>query len=190
MVIVAGIIGGGPGLLIGATYYTVDNAIGWNRVLTPASNNQWVPNRAVFPNGSSTYVCFKAGTKILSKAGLKPIEQICIGDSVYSYNLDKKLFELNRVVKYFERKALEIYELTSDNQKIFVTAEHPFYVEDKGWVTVKNIVVGAILKTINASIERVKDIRSENYEGKVYNIEVEGNHNYFVTSSNILVHNK
>jgi intein/homing endonuclease len=39
-------------------------------------------------------------------------------------------------------------------------------------------------------IERVTNIISENYEGNVYNIEVEGNHNYFVTSSNILVHNK
>jgi RHS repeat-associated protein len=188
--IVAGVIGGGPGLLIGATYYIVDNTIGWDRVLTPASNDQWIPNRAVFPDGTSVYVCFKAGTKILSKAGLKPIEQICIGDSVYSYNLDKNSIELNKVLKSFERKTQGIYELTTANQKILVTAEHPFYVEGKGWVKVKNIEVGEVLKTKNGSIERVTNIKSENYEGNVYNIEVEGNHNYFVTSSNILVHNK
>ena len=90
-------------------------------------------------------------------------------------------------IRYGERG---IYELTTDNQKIFVTAEHPFYVEGKGWVKVKNIEVGDVLKTKNVSIERVTNIKGENYEGDVYNIEVEGNHNYFVTSSNILVHNK
>jgi len=188
--IVAGVIGGGPGLLIGATYVVVDKTIGWKRVLTPTSNDQWLPNRAVFPDGSSTYVCFKAGTKILSKSGLKPIEQICIGDSVYSYNLDKNTIELNKVLKSFERKTQGIYELTTDNQKIFVTAEHPFYVEGKGWVKVKNIEVREVLKTKDVSIEHVTNIKGENYEGNVYNIEVEGNHNYFVTSSNILVHNK
>jgi len=184
------VIGGGPGLLLGAGYYIIDNTIGWQRLMTPATNDQWLPNRAVFPDGSSTYVCFKAGTKILSKKGLEQIERICIGDSVYSFNLDKNTIELNEVVKSFKRNTHGIYELTTDNQNIFVTAEHPFYIDGKGWIKVKNIQIGDVLKTKNGSIERVLNIKNESYEGPVYNVEVEGNHNYFVTSSNVLVHNK
>lgn len=188
--VVAAIISGGPGLALGAGYYLIDNTIGWEKVMTPVSNDQWMPNRAVFPDGSSTYVCFKAGTKILSGKGLKPIEQISVGDSVYAYNLEKDVIELNKVVKSFERKTQEIYEITTDNQKIFVTAEHPFYIKGKGWVKVKNIQAGEVFKTKNSSIERVTSIKNEKHQEVVYNIEVEGNHNYFITNSNILVHNK
>ena len=112
------------------------------------------------------------------------------GDSVYSYNMEKNTVELSKVVKSFERKTQEIYELTTDNQRIFVTAEHPFYVEGKGWVKVKDLQPGMVLKTKDGSIEHVTSSVLEKHPETVYNIEVEGNHNYFVTNSNILVHNK
>ncbi|GEM_PF-2900363 len=184
------IIGGIPGIILGGGYFAVDKTVGWDRMMTPASNNQWVPNRAVFPDGTTIYVCFKAGTEILAQGGSKPIEQIVVGDSIYSYNLEKNAIELSKVVKSFERKTQEIYKLTTDIQKIYVTAEHPFYVVGSGWVKVKDLQAGAVLKTKVGSIEHVVNSVLEKHPETVYNIEVEGNHNYFVTNSNILVHNK
>jgi hypothetical protein len=183
-------LGGVPGIILGGGYIIIDKTVGWDRVMTPASNDQWVPNRAVFPDGTTIYVCFKAGTQILAKGSSKPIEQIIVGDSVYSYNIEKNIVELSKVVKSFERKTKEIYELTTDNQKIFVTAEHPFYAEGKGWIKVKDLQIGAALKTKDGSLEHVISSILEKHPETVYNIEVEGNHNYFVTNSNILVHNK
>jgi RHS repeat-associated protein len=183
-------IGGVPGIILGGGYMLIDKTVGWDRVMTPASNDQWVPNRAVFPDGTTILVCFKAGTTILAKVGAKPVEQIVVGDSVYSYNIEKNIVELSKVVKSFDRKTQEIYELTTDNQKIFVTAEHPFYVVGNGWVKVKDLKAGAVLKTKDGSIEHVTSSVLEKHPETVYNIEVEGNHNYFVTNSNILVHNK
>lgn len=171
-------------------YDVVDYTVGWDRVLTPAKTNEWVPNRAVFPDGTTIYVCFKAGTQILAKEGLKPIEQIIVGDSVYSYNIDKNTVELSKVVKSFERNTNEIYELTTTNQKIYVTAEHPFYVNEKGWIKVKDLQVGFELKTNTNKKEGIVSIRRHQRPETVYNIEVEENHNYFVTGSSILVHNK
>jgi RHS repeat-associated protein len=183
-------LGGIPGIILGGGYMLIDKTVGWDRVMTPASNDQWVPNRAVFPDGTTIYVCFKAGTQIFAKGGSKSIEHIVVGDSVYSYNLEKNIVELSKVVKSFERKTQEIYELTTDNQKIYVTAEHPFYVVGNGWVKVKDLKAGAVLKTKDGSIEHVTSSVLEKHPETVYNIEVEGNHNYFVTNSNILVHNK
>jgi len=183
-------IGGVPGIILGGGYMLVDKTVGWKRMLTPVSNNQWVPNRAVFPDGTTIYVCFKAGTQICTKDGFKPIELIAIGDSVYSYNLDKNTIELSKMVKSFERKTREIYELTTDSQKVYVTAEHPFYVEGKGWIKVRELKVGFGLKTKGGSTEYIINITISKQTEMVYNIEVEGNHNYFVTNSRILVHNK
>ena len=183
-------LGGVPGIILGGGYMLVDKTVGWERMLTPVSNDKWVPNRAVFPDGTTIYVCFKAGTQICTKDGFKPIERIAIGDSVYSYNLDKSTIELSKVVKSFERKTQEIYELTTDSQKVYVTAEHPFYVEGKGWIKVRDLQVGFGLKTKGGSKEYIINITISKHTETVYNIEVEGNHNYFVTNSSILVHNK
>jgi len=184
------IIGGTAGIILQGVYMAVDKTVGWERMMTPVSNDQWVPNRAVFSDGTTIYVCFKAGTRIFTKVGFKPIEQIVVGDSVYSYNMEKNIIELNKVVKSFERKTQEIYEITTSNQKIYVTAEHPFYVVDSGWVKAKDLQAGAVLKTKDGSIERVITSVLKRYPETVFNIEVEGNHNYFVTNNSILVHNK
>ena len=109
---------------------------------------------------------------------------------VYSYNLEKNIVELSKVAKSFKRETWEIYELTTNDQKIYVTAEHPFYVEGKGWLKVKDLQKGFELRTKANATEYIVSIISYQWQETVYNIEVEGNHNYFVTNSCILVHNK
>jgi len=49
--IVAGVIGGGPGLLIGATYYIVDNTIGWDKIFNAGANPEWESWREIHGNG-------------------------------------------------------------------------------------------------------------------------------------------
>jgi len=124
------------------------------------------------------------------KEGLKPIESIKEGDSVFSYNLEKDIVELNKVAKAFNRKAKEIFELSTNAGKIMVTAEHPFYVIGKGWVKVKNLQTNYLLKTKNNVEESIISIIHKERTETVFNIEVVGNHNYFVTRNSILVHNK
>jgi RHS repeat-associated protein len=143
------------------------------------------------PGNLIYHICFEKGTLVYSKSGLVPIEVIQKGDSVFTYNLEADRVELGKVLNTLERNTGEIYELTTTDQKINVTSEHPFYVEGKGWITVKELKIGDKFKTVNrSSAEQVKRISSVKKDLIVYNIEVEGNHNYFVTSSNILVHNK
>ncbi|MBK9732880.1 MAG: LysM peptidoglycan-binding domain-containing protein [Chitinophagaceae bacterium] len=137
------------------------------------------------------HICFEKGTLVYANKGLVAIESIQIGDSVYTYNIQTNEIEESKVLNTLERNTGEIYEITTIDQTIFVTAEHPFYIEGKGWVTVKQLKVGDKFKTMNSkTVEQVKSLSLLQQSLTVYNIEVDGNHNYFVTSSSILVHNK
>jgi hypothetical protein len=55
----------------------------------------------------------------------------------------------------------------------------------------KNSKKTKIIRTVPLFLlEHVTSSVLEKHPETVYNIEVEGNHNYFVTNSNILVYNK
>lgn len=127
---------------------------------------------------------------VYGREALTHIETINVGDSVFSYNLDKERIELSRVVNVLKRKTVSIYELSMGKARVFVTAEHPFYVLRQGWVTVKDLKPGDSLKTFTGETLRVDTAKAIHREVEVYNIEVDGNHNYFVTDSRVLVHNK
>jgi RHS repeat-associated protein len=136
------------------------------------------------------HICFAEGTLVYSKESLVPIEKINIGDSVYSYNLDAEKVELSKVINVLKQQTNGIYELSAAKEKVLVTAEHPFYVEGKGWVTVKDLKPNDKLRTSTGEQVKVDTVKMMDKKIEVYNIEVDGNHNYFVTSSFILVHNK
>ena len=72
-----------------------------------------------------------------------------------------------------------------------VTAEHPFYVLDRGWIKAKDLRVGFKLLSLSENIRNeIKSISIKKQRVNVYNLEVSGNNNYFVTKSKVLVHNK
>ena len=139
----------------------------------------------------STSYCFVAGTKVAVENGYKNIEDIRIGDYVYSYNLDTNKKELNKVLRTFIHQKDEIYTLKVNNQLIHTTEEHPFYVINKGWITVKDLDFNSQLLSLKRNQARIQSINKHNYKNVyVYNIEVENNHNYLITTDEILVHNK
>ena len=82
-------------------------------------------------------------------------------------------------------------KLITSSDTILVTEEHPFYVENKGWKKVKYLTTDDIFKTINYQ-NKIYFISKRTIETNVvvYNLEVAGNHNYFITKDCILVHNK
>ncbi len=53
----------------------------------------------------------------------------------------------------------------------------------------KDLVKGMLLTTLNSKTSPVESIKFLDEKVKVYNFEVEGNHNYYVSERGILVHN-
>jgi acyl carrier protein len=128
---------------------------------------------------------------IYTKEGERPIENIKVDDIVYSYNIEKDKVELNKVANTLNRETQGIYEITAGKETINVTAEHPFYVIDKGWIKAKDLQVGNNLKSSDSKLViEISYVKALSETVTVYNIEVDGNHNYFITGSTILVHNK
>ena len=135
--------------------------------------------------------CFLAGTKILSESGMKNIEEIEIGEKVYSINIDNNQKELKEVLAIFEGESNEVYELTIGDEVVKTTPKHQFYIVDKGWVRACDIQEGDRIVAKDNSDLIINNIEYKYYEEpvKVYNLTVEGYHNYLITPYEMLVHN-
>jgi len=135
--------------------------------------------------------CFVAGTQVLTETGMKNIEEITVGEKVWTINLDNNQRELKEVTKLFVGESNEIYEITMNEEVIEATPKHQFYIVDKGWIRAYELEEGDQLVSkgdeelvINKIVHK-KDI----IPVKVYNLTVEGNHNYLITKYEVLVHN-
>ena len=140
--------------------------------------------------------CFVAGTKVLTNKGYKDIDKIIVGDIVLSYNENTKENEYKKVLEVFNHKNVNdnIYSLTINNTVIEASSEHPFYVkadDELKLVEAKDLKIGDIVINSDGNYYPITQIVvNEMMSGNLYNIKVEDNHNYYVSSSNILVHNK
>ena len=135
--------------------------------------------------------CFVAGTKVLTENGYKNIEDIKVDDYVYAMNLDSNEYELKRVLQKFESLTSKIYEINVANRIIKTTARHEFYIIDKGWIRAEELQEGDKVSSkedIDTTITKIKII-SQKERTPVYNMEVEGHHNYLITEDGLLVHN-
>ena len=100
--------------------------------------------------------------------------------------------ELKEVLSVWIKETDEILHVsTSDGETIDTTTNHPFYVEEKGWVAAGDLEVGNILVTAVGDEVEVTDLELEKLAEPitVYNLEVEDFHTYFVGEYGVLVHN-
>lgn len=141
--------------------------------------------------------CFVAGTQITMSSGLhKDIEDVRIGETVLSYNVEEEVFVDRDVVNLIRKSSNEIFTIeTTSSYFEGVTAEHPFYQPDiKSWVPVNELHVGdqvLVSSQGRKSVERIVDLDTKHLKRAVdvYNMSVDGpEHNYF--ANDVLVHNK
>jgi hypothetical protein len=125
--------------------------------------------------------CFGAGTPLLTPEGSKPIEQFRPGDLILSRDENDPAAPVEaRVVEDVFVRTARILELRVGGQVIRTTAEHPFWVKDKGWTDAGLLETGDLLSSLEGhwfAVEAVCD--TEGYE-TVYNIRVAEYHTYFV----------
>lgn len=135
--------------------------------------------------------CFVAGTKVLTEIGMKNIEDVQIGDKVYSINLDNNQRELKEVTSLHINRTNVIYKITIGDEVVETTARHQFYIQDKGWIRAYDLETGDRVVSKDDSSLVIKNIEVvESEEPRlVYNLTVEGYHNYLVTEYELLVHN-
>ena len=133
-------------------------------------------------------LCFEKETLVHTENGLVEIKDIKEGDRVWAFNENTSEKELKKVIATFEKEKDTLYVLQIGETQIKSTGEHPYFVKGD-WVDAKDLRVGDVLTLVDGSKVRLEKISVEPNTSKVYDFEVEGLHNYYVSNIGVLVHN-
>jgi hypothetical protein len=122
---------------------------------------------------------------------VKNIEDIKMGELVYSINVDTNEKELKQITALYTGLTDEVYEITIGDEVIKTTPKHEFYIVDKGWIRAYELEIGdEIVSTGDEKMIIKKIVHKTNQElTPVYNLTVDGNHTYLITKYSLLVHN-
>ncbi|TQK51785.1 intein [Streptomyces sp. SLBN-118] len=136
--------------------------------------------------------CFPAGTKVATESGPKPIEQIKVGDRVWSTDQVTGRKSLQRVLKLFDRTVDQLVRIKTAGGEVEATDTHRFWVQDRGWVESRNLRAGDEFQTKAGASERVLSTSLVKGKTRVFNFEVESSNTYYVYSGStpVLVHNE
>ena len=137
-------------------------------------------------------LCFVAGTKIKTADGDKNIEDIEVGDEVYSSDVETGEVGLKHVTRLSVNEAQDMAHVTIDGETITATTTHPFYVEGYGFKPAGELKTGDKVRLLDGGSVEVEAVVVEHLDEpvKVYNFEVEDWHTYYVAGAGVLVHNR
>jgi len=166
---------------VGESYCNDNGALGQQQLNCPSGTSCY--DGRCSGGGSGTGTCFLPDTLITTKDGEKMIKDVKEGDYVMSYNEKNDKYEYNKVTKTFEHNTNGYLII---NNKLKITPNHPMHINGK-WEEIGNAKVGDKIKTINGE-ETIFSIKQVNENVEVYNLEVEGSHNYI--AEGYLAHNK
>jgi len=184
----------GSGLGAGASAGAVDDALAAGARATPAAEANAVAelNAAskALPEApaSCPAACFVAGTLVASEDGLRPIEEIKIGERVWAADERTGEVALKEVLTTMSHDDVELVQIELAHVIIRATTEHPFWVEGAGWTFASNLKSGDIVRTLTGK-ERITKVERLRKQSVVFNFEVGEFHTYFVSDAQVLVHN-
>jgi hypothetical protein len=109
--------------------------------------------------------CFPSSTMVDTDKGKLPIDEIVnsrLPVSVLCYDTERKQRQFRPIVRYVRKQAVgDLYRLTHEGGEIVATGNHKFWIEDKGYVQLKEIVSGSNLRILSDTV-------SDAHEGQEY----------------------
>ena len=136
--------------------------------------------------------CFIAGTLVLTTVGFMSIEEVRAGDYVYAQDVETGETDYQPVLQTYINQTEELYTVTIEGEEIQTTPGHPFYTEEEGWVSAKDLEAGDKVTTADGEEATVDKVEKEELDEpvNVYNFNVMDYHTYYVGEGSVLVHNK
>lgn len=153
-------------------------------------------------------LCLAGDTLVHTENGLKRIDEIKVGDKVYTLNEDEMEIELDEVAKAgMTFKSHEVLKLSfNDNVDIITTPLHPFAIDSPvnenavSYMEAKNLLPICDMDIWSLDIEsNYTAIRNKHAKVKanialeekqsVFNLTMKKNNNFFISKLGILVHN-
>jgi RHS repeat-associated protein len=103
---------------------------------------------------------FVAGTLVHTDQGLKPIEEVKVGETVKSFNERTGQTSYTLVLELIQHEGtFQLVKVTLDSgESLEATAGHPFYIQGKGWNVAANLKVGDALRLSNGTTLVVKTV--------------------------------
>ena len=94
-------------------------------------------------------------------------------------------------MRLFRNETQEWYHVYAAGEEIICTAEHPFYVDGKGFVPARELKERDNLLLSDGSKVEIESLKTEHVEipETTYNFEVKDFHTYYVSKEKVLVHN-
>ncbi|MEV6039668.1 polymorphic toxin-type HINT domain-containing protein [Nonomuraea sp. NPDC052116] len=136
--------------------------------------------------------CFPAGTLVDTEDGPRRIEDIRVGDRVWSADPTTGRRTLRKVARLFHRSVDSLVRITTAGGTLSATDGHRFWVQGRGWTPAEDLRPGDALQNPSGAAERVQAVSAADGPVDVYNFEVETDHTYYVYagSTPVLVHNE
>lgn len=158
--------------------------------------------------------CFVAGTFVVTENGLAEIQNVKVGDLVWSHSMPTGEWQLRPVEAAPVRDYIgDVITVGVGGAVIEATGNHPIWVvageglssrqlaqdlpEDERianasgrWVEARSLQVGDELLLLNNESAKITSLSERQDHLLVYNLHVTGNHTYAVSQAGVLVHNK
>jgi hypothetical protein len=121
----------------------------------------------------------------------KDIEDVEVGDEVTAADPETGETHARRVVETYVHEDVPTYEVRTTAGAVTSTEEHPFYVQGKGWVPVRDLQPGDSLVDPKGGDVDVVSVEATGRRETVHNFEVEELHTYHVAAGEtwVRVHN-
>jgi len=137
--------------------------------------------------------CFVEGTLVETTDGLRPIEEIEVGDLVLSRNEitgDTAYKPVTQRVFRHERQVWRLtFALPGGTQTFGATDDHPWRTVDGRWLQTSDLDVGILILRADGEPARLVSIVRTGEVAETYNLEVADFHTYFVGEARVWVHN-
>lgn len=168
-------------------------------------------------NVIQTRHCFKEGTLVQTENGLKPIEEIQVGDKVLAYDEETGEQAFKPVKQLFRNETSKWCTVIVKSEKgqeafeIISTPGHKYYLPDnvekrdfgkplehvgyvglsEKWVSAEELKFGDKVLLSDGTYGIIQSVKLEQLETPeaTYNFEVEDFHTYYVGEQSVLVHN-
>ncbi|MFA5952603.1 MAG: polymorphic toxin-type HINT domain-containing protein, partial [Hyphomicrobium sp.] len=140
--------------------------------------------------------CFAAGTQVATPDGLRPIEEIQVGDLVMSRDAQTGVVAEKPVTALIPGHDRRIWEVTLRRaggwmieETIATTDDHRWGAPDGKWVETPSLKSGQTLALEGEGTATVVKVADTGRIARTYNLEVADFHTYFVGEGRVWVHN-
>ncbi len=137
---------------------------------------------------------FAEGTLVTTPDGLVPIESLERGDQVLARSESGEEMDYKRILdayshEHYDGMTLTVSHWDETTETLTTTQEHPFYVEEVGFVPAGELEAGQQIATADGMPVTIKAVDLTPFQLVAYNYTVEDYSTYFVGESGLWVHN-